>query len=420
MEAVRPVHCLPPALAALGGLGKAAAVLAVGKAAAGMAEAITQSLGASGVVPLPTLVIGVEEAPGVLVGDHPQPGARSRRAAEAVAGWVASLPLDVVVHVALSGGASALVAAPLPGVSNEELRYTFALLLRSGLDVAAVNAVRKRLTRWSAGRLAAALAPRRTFTWLISDVPGDDPATIGSGPCSGDTWSSADVRDLIETHQLWGIMPETVRLAIAVETIKPGAAVLRHVQVQVVARNVDALRAAERYAGALGMRTRQEAVPLAGEASDMGRTIASARLSNGESGSNEFELTVYGGETVVTLGDHCGCGGRNQELALAAAQRLAECGDRDDVMLLAAGTDGRDGPTPAAGAIIDGNTWADIADHGLNPRALLSRHEAFRALDAVGALLYTGHTGTNVMDMVLALNRKRVHLDRVEAHLLNG
>ena len=414
VEAVRPEHCLPPALAAAGRPHGPCAVLAVGKAAPGMARVIAESLAASGALLLPALVVGVAAEGVGLVGDHPVPGPASARAAESIADWVRDLPSEADVHIAISGGASALIAAPLPGLTFEDLREAFSFLLGSGLDVDAMNAVRKRLARWSAGRLARALAPRRTFVWLISDVPGDDPSTIGSGPCHGDPWTSAQLRTLLERRALWSDLSSAVRAAVEIETLKPDAAGLGEVRWDIVARNADALAASAQFAARLGIKTHLVTQSLSGEASETGRTIARKLLQApfGASTPNILclpapqppELWLYGGETVVSLGDATTAGGRNQELALAAAEVLATPGSGDTTVLLAAGTDGRDGATTEAGAIVDGSTWQRMTARGRNPREDLVRHRSHDALVAANAVIRTGHTGTNVMDVVLALS----------------
>ena len=429
VEAVRPERCVPPAVAASGRPHGPCAVLAVGKAATGMAGTIAGSLSAMGASLLPPLVIGVQAGGTTLAGNHPIPGDASARAAAAIADWVHALPHDADVHIALSGGASSLMAAPLPGLTDADVRTTFALLLGSGFDIDEMNAVRKRITRWSAGRLARALAPRRTYVWVISDAPGDDPTTIASGPCHGDPWSSQEVRRILEGRGLWAALSPALQAAIAVETMKPGAAGLGEVRTGIVARNSDALAASARFARHHALQVRIVSQPLSGEARDSGRTIArhltrAQGLSStpgilSDPAPRPPELWLYGGETVVTLGGTTRDGGRNQELALAAAEVFAEGRAGGEVVMLAAGTDGRDGSTAAAGAVVDGTTWERITTSGRDPAADLVRHASHEALAAAGALLHTGHTGTNVMDVVLALSDKWSHLYPPEARLFD-
>lgn len=381
-----------------------------------MARAISAELAGRGTAPISSLIVGLEPGAGQLLGDHPVPGARSARAAAAIGEWVAQLPPQTEVHVAISGGATSLMAAPLAGLAGTDLQQTFANLLGSGLDVTMVNAIRKRLTRWGAGRLAAAIAPRRTFAWVISDVPGDDPATIGSGPCTGDPWQSAALRAALEAHGVWQALAPAIRTAIEVETLKPGARELGDVQLQIVARNRDALSAAATFAAGRGCAVRESTRRITGEARTGGEEIATELIESRRQMRAPLEVTVCGGESVVSLGEVFGVGGRNQELALAAARSLAQAETGDETLLLAAGTDGKDGSSGAAGALIDGRTWSAIRLAGHDPDALLDRHQSDLALAAAGAQIVTGPTGTNVMDLVIGLNAKRVHPEVFEAH----
>lgn len=358
-------------------------IFAVGKAAEGMAAALHRALEAAGRRVAGGLVIGTAEGnsvPAPLLhqfGDHPVPGARSLAASAALESLVARIPADAEVHVAISGGASSLIAAPRDGMRPDALRAAFIALHRAGLPIEAMNAERRRLARWGDGRLAEALAPRSTHVWLISDVIGDDPTTIGSGPCT---------------------------------TMPPLATVEHHL----VASNAIAVRAAATAAGRHGCVQRVAALPLSGEARDAGRAVAieamrvarewqqqnHALREDGHGHAIRPLVLCWGGETTVTRQDDQGLGGRAQELALAAAEMLDV--SPLPVTLFAAGTDGRDGPTDAAGAIVDDGTWARLAELG-DPRLALDHHDAHALLDRAGALVRTGLTGTNVMDVVMAV-----------------
>lgn len=358
-------------------------IVAVGKAAEGMARALDARLDARGTPVAGGLVIGAAGGGQVspilqhLIGDHPMPGAASFAAAAALEQFVQDLPPDAEVHVAISGGASALMAGPRDGISTDELLETFTRLHRDGTSITEMNAERQRVTRWSGGRLAVALAPRTVQCWLISDVPGDDPATIGSGPCL---------------------------------TATP----TERVTTTLVATNTKACTAAATAAAALGVVQRIHPAPITGEAREVGRQIAVEAMRAAQEWQRQNEaleedghgdavrplLLIWGGETTVTRGDGDGVGGRAQELALAAAEMLDI--SPLPVSLLAAGTDGRDGPTDAAGAFVDQESWARLTALG-DPRDALARHDSHRALDRIGTLLRTGPTGTNVMDLVLVV-----------------
>jgi len=372
-----------PALAmrrSLGNLPAPAVVIALGKAAKGMASAAGTSRR--------SLIIDGE------VGDHPVPGARSAKAAEALQAFLTAIRPDERVLLLLSGGTSSLVAAPVDGISQDDLARLYTLLLSSGLDIHQVNMVRKRWSRWAAGRLAAALRVA-TEVLALSDVSGDRFDSIASGPCFPDSSTAAEIVALLKREKLWDRIPDSMRRVIP-ETLKPGDPVFQHVTHRIVANNRSALDAAISSAGAMGYRVDQ-GDELRGDAAEAGRTIAQ-RVSRLAPNS----CLVLGGETTVRLERHSGLGGRCQELALAAAIELERLGSHG-VTILAAGTDGRDGPTDAAGAIIDSSSASRIRAAGLDPLRHLHEHDSYPALNSVGSLLRTGPTGTNVRDVVVAI-----------------
>jgi glycerate-2-kinase len=300
------------------------------------------------------------------------------------------------------------------GIAPNELTRLYTLLLGSGLDITAMNRIRKRFSRWGAGRLALALAPARLRVYIVSDVIGDDLASIGSGPCVPDPATAAEVRGLLQHSGLWDKIPDSARrqvseaeAGILAETPKPGDQAFGRVTLELIASNRLALEAAAKRAAELGLAPMIIDTPLAGEAAAAGASVAATLLQDRASGDipqpDRNRCFIWGGETTVTLGATApGLGGRCQELALAAARALA--GAPPGLALLAAGTDGRDGPTDAAGAIVDGGTWAAVIAGGRDPARDLAAHDAYRALDAAGALLRPGLTGTNVMDVVIGLS----------------
>ncbi len=331
-------------------------------------------------------------------GDHPVPGHRSVAAAAALNVMSASAAPNDRTLLLLSGGTTSLIAAPVPGVSLASLQQTFRMLLGSGLDIHAANRVRKQFLAWGGGRLAEALAPGAITALAISDVPGDDPASIGSGPVSPDPTRAEDVQLLLTTHRLE--LPGDARLVLQQmvngnrpETPRPGTPCFRNVHYQVIASNRRALEAAAAAATAQGFVAVIENDGLSGEASVAGSAIAQRLLALP---SGNRRALILGGETTVTLGASPGIGGRNQELALAAARELA---GSPDLLLLAAGTDGQDGSSDNAGAMVDGTTWERIGEAG----PLLAAHASAAALERAGVEVRTGPTGTNVMDLVIAL-----------------
>lgn len=389
-------------------------ILAVGKAATGMAGAGAAALRAAriplagGVVIAPAGSAPPPVALPTFTGDHPIPGAGSGRAADALAGAVGAMAPHHQALVLLSGGASSLMASPVGGVSPDDLHDLWTRLLGSGRDIHAVNAVRKRFLRWGGGRLAAALGARPVTVLCISDVIGDDPGTIGSGPCAPDPRWAREVLGLVESIAPTADLPTSARRLLErqasgnlPDTPKPDDPCFRNLTTHVIASNRLALLGVVERAEALGLPVLAGASDLAGEAREAGTRLG-AFLRAGGGGASCF---VWGGETTVSLGGATtGRGGRCQELALAAASELDGV---PGVALLAAGTDGRDGPTDAAGALVDGTTWQRIGGSGRDPEADLAAHDAYAALDGAGALLRTGPTGTNVMDVVIGVRQRR-------------
>jgi hydroxypyruvate reductase len=355
-----------------------------------------------------------------LRGDHPEPGSGSQAAAAALETVTTQVAAGHEVWVLLSGGTTSLIGAPEPGLTPNELAKIYSLLLGSGLDIAAMNRIRKRFSRWGGGKLARALAPARVRGYIVSDVIGDDLAAIGSGPCAPDPTTASEVRLLLERSGLWPRIPGAARRMVTAvesgknpETPKPGDPVFDRVSLELIASNRLALEAAAQRASELGLIPTVNESPVAGEASRAGAALADSLLHNcarpGNSQPNSGAAAncfIWGGETTVTLGESSGgSGGRCQELALAAARVLQ--GGPDGMALLAAGTDGRDGPTDAAGAVVDATTWRAITAAGRNPARDLASHNAYAALDSVGALLKPGLTETNVMDVMIGLCPRR-------------
>jgi hydroxypyruvate reductase len=280
-------------------------------------------------------------------------------------------------------------------------------LLGSGLSIIEVNRIRKRFSRWGAGRLAAALEGSEVEVMAVSDVFGDDFAAIGSGPCVGDPATAEVVRNDLIRSPIGGQLPpalfihlEDVISGRLPETPKPAASCFRRVTHEAIASNRMAVQAAASRAEEMGFSTNAPVRPIIGEAADVGRQLADTVLKRPPGGP---WCAIWGGEATVTLGAVSGQGGRCQEIALAAAERFAQLGAKRKIALLAAGTDGRDGPTDAAGAIVTPETWGMIKAQGLDPALCLKRHDAYPALDAAGALLKPGMTGTNVNDVVVAV-----------------
>jgi glycerate-2-kinase len=385
-------------------------VLAVGKAAAGMAAALEAVAGARIAGGLVVTAPGHGAALRHLAlreAAHPVPDARSQVAAVEALDLVASAPAEAVLLVLLSGGASSLLAGPAPGLSLDDLARTTAVLLGAGCDIEEQNAVRKHLSAVSGGRLGRAARSRRIEVLAVSDVPGDRLDVIGSGPFEPDPTTYADALAAVTRRALRAELPGRVieHLEAGVrgereETPKPGDPALARVRTRLLATNRTAIDAACAAARARGLEATCLTSALAGEARRAGRRIAAvARAAVGAraAGGRRGRCLVAGGETVVTVRGG-GRGGRSQELALAAALELDGL---PRVALLAAGTDGRDGPTDAAGAHADGGTAARGRALGLDPAAALEDNDSHGFFAAEGGLFRIGPTGTNVMDLVL-------------------
>ena len=377
-------------------------MVAVGKAAGAMAAAFEEQVGGA----LSTGLVVTKErhatAPlrsTLVESAHPVPDARSVAAADAVARALSTAEEDDTVCVLLSGGTSSLLASPLPGLSLDDLAATTRLLLEAGADIHQTNAVRKQLTRASGGRLARCCRARRTYVLAISDVPGDAVDVIGSGPFAADLGSAAHAASAVSALGIAGDLPESVRARLeggAREDgcVPPGDPALRNVRHQVLASNRIALAATREAGLRQGVDVRVVSPPLEGEARDAGRMLVD--LARRAAAPRPTWL-LAGGETFVTVRGP-GRGGRNQELALAAALALEGA---PGITLLAAGTDGTDGPTPAAGAFADAGSVARGAQAGVRASDALAENDAYRFFAAEGGLLETGPTGTNVMDLVL-------------------
>jgi glycerate-2-kinase len=330
---------------------------------------------------------------------HPLPDQRSESSAREAIALVEGAAPDELLVALLSGGTSALLACPLPGLSREDLLATTELLLGSGVEIEELNTVRKHLTEISGGRLARRAASGRIEVLAISDVPGDAIETIASGPFAADPTAHADALEIIDRFGLRARVPARVVAHLESgrgESVKPGDPCLARVRSTILAGNRDALAGARKAARERGLRAIVATDLLRGEARDAGRRLAALGRSLRREGA---VLLLAGGETTVTLRGG-GKGGRNQELALAAACELE---GTSRVALLAAGTDGTDGPTEAAGAYADGGTVERGRALGLDARAALERNDSHPFFSAEGGLLVTGPTRTNVMDLVLVM-----------------
>ncbi len=408
VAAANPLLCVPPALPEPPMNGKLI-ILGAGKGSAAMVRAAEQhyldrdlpvaitgcAVTRTGFA-LPTRAIELIEA------GHPVPDENSAKAARLALEFAHGAGENDLVLVLMSGGASALWAAPVDGVTLEEKAQLTRALLTSGARISEINCVRKHLSKIKGGSLAHAAAPARVVTLAISDVPGDDPSEIGSGPTVGDPTSLADAREILQKCKVDA--PTGIAAALKKpdnETPGPDAPIFAGNDYILVSRPADALQAAAEIAEQLGYKVRMLGDALEGEAREVAR--AHGKLALECKAREERTALLSGGEFTVTVtGD--GIGGPNQEYALALAQTLDGA---ENISALSADTDGIDGGTGAqndpAGAIIDPTTIARAAELGHMPAKFLQNNDSTGFFGILDDLVIIGPTGTNVNDFRVIL-----------------
>lgn len=339
---------------------------------------------------------------------HPVPDSAGVAGARKMEGILDQLTETDLLFVLISGGASALLPAPARGISLEEKQATTELLLRAGADIYELNTVRKHLSTLKGGQLAIRANPATVIALILSDVVGDRLDVIGSGLTAPDPSTFEQALNVLEKYALVRIVPKAVVQRLIrgargklTETPKDTSAISSSVCNLIVGSNRLAIESAAQAARELGYQTMVLSSTVQGETRQVARMHAEL-LREWIYGENPKQLPgclLSGGETTVIVRGS-GKGGRNQEFALAAA--IASAG-LPNAVILAAGTDGTDGPTDAAGGIVDGTTLARAAKIGLSPIEFLDRNDSYSILDALGDLFKTGATGTNVMDLNILL-----------------
>ena len=389
-------------------------VVGAGKGAAPMAATLENMLGdriTGGVVcvkydhTVPTRKVILREAA------HPVPDAAGEKAAREILALVQKTTERDLILCVITGGASALTPALANEISLEDGKSVTSQLLDSGATIHEINAVRKHLSIFGSGNLARAAAPSKLVALIISDVVGDNLDVIASGPTSPDTSTFAQCLNILQHYNIMDSVPQNVlqRLQAGAagaipETPKPGDAVFSNVQNVLVATNAQALEAASAAALHHGYTPRILTSTMTGEAREKAHELVEAaqNLYAGNIEGQEISGPVCllaGGETTVSIcGD--GLGGRNQEMALAAAIHLADC---EHITMLCAGTDGTDGPTDAAGGFASAATLCKAQECGLDAEGYLQNNNSYPFLEQTGCLLKTGPTLTNVMDLALLL-----------------
>ena len=368
-------------------------VVAIGKAASAMLQGALDALGDSLVHGLLITKYGHSDPRlqayaqiELCESGHPLPDAQSLAAGARLRAFLDTAPADAQFIFLISGGASALVEHLPPGIGLDDLVRVNSWLLGSGLDIDAMNRVRKSLSAIKAGRLGRHLQGRACRNLMLSDVPGDDPQVIGSGLLIHHTQADIACGSLTLPDWLGELVKFSPELA--------EESAFASIESTILANNLSACRAARDAAQGLGFNIHLNESGFSGAATELGQELARS-LCQGEPG-----CYIWGGESTVILPESPGRGGRNQALALSAAQVLA---GRDGCYLLAAGTDGSDGPTEDAGALVDAGTLERGMLEGFDAGESLARADAGTFLEASGDLIQTGPTGTNVMDIVIGI-----------------
>ncbi len=386
-------------------------VVGAGKADAPMAQAVERLLGqqvSDGIIlvkdghGLPLNRIRLHEA------RHPVPDERGVSGTQKILSLVRNADEQDLVICLISGGGSALLVAPAEGISLKDKQDVTQLLLGCGATIHEMNAVRKHLSRVKGGGLARSAHPATVVSLILSDVIGDDLDVIASGPTVQDSSTFQQVMHIVQTYDLWDRIPLSVRKHIEKgmkgeieETPKPGDPSFQRDSWELVGTNLQALTAARKEAERQGYHTLILSGMIEGETSEVAKVhtaIAKEIVRSGNPLSPPLCL-LSGGETTVTIKGK-GKGGRNQEFALSAA---LEIDGKKQMVVLSGGTDGTDGPTDAAGAIVDGKTIVRAREKGLDPLDYLHRNDSYTFFEALGDLLITGPTRTNVMDVCIML-----------------
>jgi len=386
-------------------------VVGGGKAGAPMAQAIEEILGdriTAGLVNVkygytaPTRLIELNQA------GHPIPDEKGVAGTQRMVELLKQAGERDLVICLISGGGSALMVLPVPGVSLADKRRLTDALLRSGATINEINAVRKHLSQVKGGNLARLAYPAEIITLILSDVLGNPLDVIASGPTVPDTSTFADAWKVLEKYDLVEVIPPAIadylRAGLAgqvPETPKPGDPIFQKTYNLIIGSNEIAVKAAQERARGYGLNTLLLSTFVEGEAREVAIVLAAIarEVVHSNNPIARPACILASGETTVTVRGR-GLGGRSQELALAAALKIQGL---EDVLILSAATDGTDGPTDAAGAIVDGSTVARALARGLDPQRFLADNDSYHFFAQLGDLVITGPTNTNVNDLMIIL-----------------
>jgi hydroxypyruvate reductase/glycerate 2-kinase len=340
---------------------------------------------------------------------HPVPDENGLRGTNEIIDILKKADKNTLVICLISGGGSTLLVSPYDGVTLDEKKKITQLLLKAGADINELNTVRKHLSKVKGGRLAEIAYPAKVISLILSDVIGDRLDVIASGPTSPDKTTYMNALSVLKKHDLLDKTPESILKVLysgikgeIPETPKEGDKIFEGVENIIIGSNRKALKAAKTKAESLGFETEIISSEIIGEAREAGKWLAKKALavkSEASGVKRERKCFISGGETTVIVKGN-GIGGRNMELALSFAMEIEGI---DGITLLSAGTDGTDGPTDAAGAIVDEETIKKAKMSGLDPEEYLNNNNSYNFFKKIDGLFITGSTGTNVMDMQIVI-----------------
>ena len=386
-------------------------VIGAGKASASMAQAVERILGPrihKGVVVTKHGYVAPLRRIQLLEGGHPLPDKGGMEGTRRILKLISNLDQNDLVICLISGGGSALLVSPSPGISLKDTKELTDQLLRCGADIKEIDAIRKHISQVKGGRLAQMAHPAHVVTLILSDVIGSRLDSIASGPTAPDTTTFSDCLKIIQKYKLIDRIPPSILAHLKKgvqgkieETPKQGSPIFKRVKNFIIGSNSLALEAAKQKADALGFNTAILSRPVSGDTTRAAVKHASLAERIQEKGDpiSPPACLISGGETTVKIRGK-GLGGRNQEFVLVGATKIAGL---ENVVMLSAGTDGTDGPTDAAGAICDGKTTRRALRKGLDPKQYLNNNDSYHFFQKLKDLLKTGPTNTNVMDIHLVL-----------------
>ncbi len=350
---------------------------------------------------------------------HPVPDQRGLEAAQTVIQRISHCQPGDLLLLLISGGGSALLPCPAPGISLADKTQLTALLLACGADINAINCVRKHCSQIKGGGLLRLANGADVHTLVLSDVINNDPSSIASGPSVADPTTFADAIAILQHHAIWEKTPDSIRqhlqqgaAGLQPETLKPDEVTVDRQRYTLLASNSHSLDAIIEHCQQRGYHTSLFSRALTGDAQQAAQALAARAKSLLDSCLDKPTALLAGGETTVTLPEQHGLGGRNQEMALAFALSAERLQLTADWCFLSGGSDGRDGPTDAAGAIVDHLSLQRMRSAGIIAESRLAQHDSYHALQASNDLLMTGATGTNIADLqilLLVANNQKNH-----------